>query len=871
MTILHEIFTNHKMMMGQDVFSNLVPDYIKDNLNPNFDMRPYQKEAFGRFEFYLDTYPSKPKNQPLNVLYHMATGSGKTLIMAGEILTLYKRGYRNFIFFVNSTNIIKKTKENFLNKASSKYLFNEQINIGGKLINIKEVENFSSVNPDDINIVFTTIQGLHTVMLNPKENALSLEDFEDNKVVLISDEAHHINAETKKKTTDEELLSVVSWENTVKTIFNSHYENIMLEFTATADLSVPEIKNKYQDILLFDYPLKEFRQDLYSKEVKVLQSDSDPMPRALRAIILSQYRRKVFEKYKIIIKPVILFKAKTIQENTDFHAEFLNYMESVSEEDLEKIKQTTEKGDVIYSAFQFFEKNNIKLETLALELKEDFSVEKTIEVNSKKAETYQIELNSLEDEDNEIRAIFAVDKLNEGWDVLNLFDIVRLYDTRNKWGKTATQEAQLIGRGARYCPFKVEDEQPLYQRKYDTLDDTEEAHELKICEELYYHSAHNPEYISDLNIALQEIGIKPKTRKELTLKVKQEFKETKLYKSGMIFVNKRVDFDRSQVVGLDSSIINTDYSYSIKTEHSDELVIFESAKVKQLKLKREKINLISLGKNVVRKALATIPAFKFNELIYLFPNLRSIDEFIISEDYLGKISIVVSGREDVLMNIPQIEKLKMAQKILLRVVDQLNVHRVDYQGTKEFLPKTINALYEHDKILNIANDGITEQEFGIGQNETKNQELQLDLSNRDWFVFNENYGTSEEKYFVRFLETMISDLQQKYDDVYLLRNEKHFKLYSFDDGRAFEPDFLLLLTKKELGIELTYQVFVEPKGSHLIDKDKWKQDFLIDLKAKHKIDQVWTDKKYIVWGLPFYTNESRKVVFEPEFTSLLNK
>ena len=98
MAMLHETFTSHKMMMGQDVFSNLVPNYIKDNLNQNFEMRPYQKEAFGRFEFYLDTYPSKPKNQPLNVLYHMATGSGKTLIMAGEILTLYERGYRNFLF-----------------------------------------------------------------------------------------------------------------------------------------------------------------------------------------------------------------------------------------------------------------------------------------------------------------------------------------------------------------------------------------------------------------------------------------------------------------------------------------------------------------------------------------------------------------------------------------------------------------------------------------------------------------------------------------------------------------------------------------------------------------------------------------------------
>ncbi len=35
------------------------------------------------------------------------------------------------------------------------------------------------------------------------------------------------------------------------------------------------------------------------------------------------------------------------------------------------------------------------------------------------------------DKDNEFRAVFAVDMLNEGWDVLNLFDIVRLYDTRD--------------------------------------------------------------------------------------------------------------------------------------------------------------------------------------------------------------------------------------------------------------------------------------------------------------------------------------------------------------------------------------------------------------------------------------------------------
>ena len=36
----------------------------------------------------------------------------------------------------------------------------------------------------------------------------------------------------------------------------------------------------------------------------------------------------------------------------------------------------------------------------------------------------QLAVNSLEDPSNPYRIIFTVDILNEGWDVLNLFDIV---------------------------------------------------------------------------------------------------------------------------------------------------------------------------------------------------------------------------------------------------------------------------------------------------------------------------------------------------------------------------------------------------------------------------------------------------------------
>ncbi|TDA80712.1 hypothetical protein, partial [Halomonas marinisediminis] len=81
----------------------------------------------------------------------------------------------------------------------------------------------------------------------------------------------------------------------------------------------------------------------------------------------------------------------------------------------------------------------------ARELQGDFAPEKVVTANHPTdLENRQIEVNALEDRDNEIRVIFAVDKLNEGWDVLNLFDIVRLYDTRdgkaNKVGKTTMAE-----------------------------------------------------------------------------------------------------------------------------------------------------------------------------------------------------------------------------------------------------------------------------------------------------------------------------------------------------------------------------------------------------------------------------------------------
>ncbi len=54
-----------------------IPNYLLSNLSPKFNMRDYQEEAFRYFITYLET-PTLHNNNQTHLLFHMATGSGKT-------------------------------------------------------------------------------------------------------------------------------------------------------------------------------------------------------------------------------------------------------------------------------------------------------------------------------------------------------------------------------------------------------------------------------------------------------------------------------------------------------------------------------------------------------------------------------------------------------------------------------------------------------------------------------------------------------------------------------------------------------------------------------------------------------------------------
>lgn len=847
-----------------------LPDSIAGNLNPAFPMRPYQERAFKFFLNYWEEAFDGKSRQNHQLLFHMATGSGKTLMMAGLISYLYEKGYRNFLFFVNNSNIIEKTRDNFLNSVSKKYLFADTISFGDKRVAIREVDNFQSVNADEINIVFSTIQGLHMALNNPRENSLTYDDFEDQKIVLISDEAHHINADTKKgkEVDQDELFEIVSWERTVEKIFRANTANLLLEFTATVDFSDDNLKAKYLPKLLFDYPLKEFRKDGYSKEVKVLQADLSPIDRALQAVLLSQYRRKIFEKNRLHIKPVIMFKSKTIKDSQAFFEEFVACIKTLKPETLDAIRNRSS-DETILKVFAYLDNNTIALENLIIELKEDFSEEKLISVNSKEdSEAKQLAVNSLET--NEYRAVFAVDKLNEGWDVLNLFDIVRLYDTRDskggKVGKTTMSEAQLIGRGARYCPFQTAGDEPLYGRKFDSDLD----HEMRICEELYYHSAYNPKYIQELNTALQEIGMKAKDTKERQIHLKESFKQTALYKAGYVFLNDRVKYLREEINGLESSIINRTHHVSLRTGYTKSVVAFEAQGNDRGASKESKDYLLKdFGSAIVRKALQRIEFYEFSALKQYLPNLKSVTEFITSDSYLGKIKIEVTGLPEQVINLSPDEKLDAVIQVLNEISGVIASDKIEFKGSKEFKPRMMKEVFT-DKTLNFMIDGGDDQEFGKSMKNATETAYHLDLTIREWFVFDDCFGTSEEKLLIQYIDKRYKELSKVYSEAYLLRNEKHFKIYAFEDGRPFEPDFILYLIGKEKTDTMHYQVFVEPKGTHLLKADEWKEKFLVSIKEHFQVEQLFSNKKYIVWGLPFYNSTERMPEFEEAFEILVS-
>ena len=465
----------------------------------------------------------------------------------------------------------------------------------------------------------------------------------------------------------------------------------------------------------------------------------------------------------------------------------------------------------LQQTFQFFDNHNISNTQLAERLKRAFQEDYCVSVNAEKEKgNYQILVNTLEDRDNHIRAIFAVQKLNEGWDVLNLFDIVRCYEARdsgrNRIGKTTLSEAQLIGRGARYFPFVLPNNTDRFCRKFD--DDLE--NELRVLEELHYHSIHDSRYISELRTALIEQGMMDEREVTRELKLKEPFKQTDFYKYGVVWLNERLEKNYQDVQSFDDlGVKMRNYVHVIATGHGGtQTVLTNDQSAIVIDENRQDMRIKDVGRNIVQSAIARNPFFMFASLKRYFPNIASIRDFISSENYLGGLEITFEGQVSALQD-NRAEQRDAICGLLRQIESDIRQQITEYEGSRDFRSDRVHEVFK-DKVLKFD-----------AQNPRAEEDTQFAhfVSAKDWFAFNTVYGTSEEKAFVQMLDREMDTLTENYDEIYLLRNERYFKIYNFDDGQAFEPDFVLFLSEKD-GNMLTYQMFIEPKGKHLKAHDQ---------------------------------------------------
>src|SRR5581483_12069382 len=104
------------------------------------------------------------------------------------------------------------------------------------------------------------------------------------------------------------------------------------------------------------YDLQQYRNERFSKDVMIVQSDFPLRERILQALVLSQYKQEVAAKHRINLKPVILLKAqRTIAQSQENKANFRRLIASLTAMDITRVRNSD--IPVIQHAFQFFAEN----------------------------------------------------------------------------------------------------------------------------------------------------------------------------------------------------------------------------------------------------------------------------------------------------------------------------------------------------------------------------------------------------------------------------------------------------------------------------------------------------------------------------------
>src|SRR5699024_4568856 len=153
-------------------------------------------------------------------------------------------------------------------------------------------------------------------------------------------------------------LAIKSWEYSVTRAFRENSDNMLLEFTATANLNDPNIRAKYLDKMVFDYPLAKFRESGFTKDFRNFRADLPAWERSLIALVLSEYRRALATEIRQHIKPVVLLKSSRVSDSEDFYVEFFRKLADLTPDQILRLDSGEE---VYHEAIKHFRARDMSL------------------------------------------------------------------------------------------------------------------------------------------------------------------------------------------------------------------------------------------------------------------------------------------------------------------------------------------------------------------------------------------------------------------------------------------------------------------------------------------------------------------------------
>ena len=856
-----------------------VPSYINENLLHT--LRDYQNQALRNYHFTQNHIQPSPQH----VLFNMATGSGKTDLMAGLILYLYQEhGYRNFLFTVNTNSVLMKTKDNLVNENSEKYLFQDKVEIDGKHIFIKQVERFPRIQQDNtICIKLSSVQKVSDDLFVLKENTMGLSDYENQPVAILADEAHHYSAFTKKKNGKEtkEEKEEKTWESAITKILRARDDkekkNLLLEFTATVDFEKEAIYDKYRDKVVYRYPLSKFMLDGYSKQVKRIETSASDEDKMLNVVLLSQFRkyRAQIEGVTGSFKPVIMFKSAKVDISLAAKKTFNALIADLNASkliDFIKRQQLLDSNEssALELAYTFYLKTEDRLADIVREIKHDFDPKNVLNANDKSGNMLEKghyeSLNTLESPNNFYRVVFAVAKLTEGWDVLNLYDIVRITESATTNKKATMVEAQLIGRGARYYPFEIEGVKS-YSRRFDG----DSSNKQLFLETLHYHTMNEPQYLKQLVGSLKQMDLptgQDKKNPPIEIKVKPAFKKTETYKTGKIYYNEAEDvaddwFDSIQKYGITHKTdIQRSLNYGTREVSYQATVALTETK---------QVHVDRFDDRYIKKAIHRLEFYQFDNLKKYLPLLESMKEFIYGENWLNasKLKLFLTvPKEYKSTDITTDEILKVTIDLLKEYEVKFKSGYVKKRGTSRFVG------YPISEYLTNYNKRVPEYDTANLLNEATQKVAVYDMV-EDFYVYDRAIVNKLEFDLITRIQAHVNELKAKYNKaVYLFRMDENMhresakseklKLHQYGSRinragetvdmhlQGFQPDFILFLEDSAF----YFQIFIEPKGmsGDRFVSELWKQDLLLYM-TDHQAEMEFEDgvDNVKISGLKFFT------------------